>query len=105
MNVIQKNSLIDYQEQLKILNPNAMDDQTPKEGMQEFSSLFDTALNQLEGKVNKTETNIPDSITGTAENLHDIMIDMTEAQLSVQTAVQIRNKLIDSVNELKNMQF
>ncbi|MGO2084043.1 flagellar hook-basal body complex protein FliE [Vagococcus sp.] len=105
MNIIQQNPLIDYQEQLKGLQPNVLNEPKQEQINQKFSNVFDDALGKLEEKVNKTETNIPDSMTGKAENMHDIMIDMTEAQLSVQTAVQIRNKLIDSVNELKNMQF
>ena len=33
------------------------------------------------------------------------MINMTEAQLSLETAVQVRNKVIEAYNDIKNMQF
>ena len=44
-------------------------------------------------------------ISGTESDLGKVMINMTEAQLSLETAVQVRNKVIEAYNDIKNMQF
>ncbi|MGX7014675.1 flagellar hook-basal body complex protein FliE [Vagococcus silagei] len=112
MNIESKLPLMDYQATLKELGNSTSQIGSPKlnpaevyQQEKDFNQFFEQAFNGLESKINKTETNIPDSITGKTENLHDVMIDMTEAQLSLQTAIQIRNKMVEAVNDLKNMQF
>jgi len=44
-------------------------------------------------------------ITGDESDLGNVMIRMTEAQLALQTAVQVRNKCLEAYNDVKNMQF
>nr|WP_252894834.1 flagellar hook-basal body complex protein FliE [Liquorilactobacillus satsumensis] len=46
-----------------------------------------------------------DMVSGKENSLGNVMIKMTEAQLSLQTAVQVRNKCLDAYNDIKNMQF
>ena len=38
--------------------------------------------------------------TGQVDNLHDIMIDSQKAELTLQYAVQVRNKVVDAYNEI-----
>ena len=38
--------------------------------------------------------------TGHVDNLHDIMIDSQKAELTLQYAVQVRNKVVDAYNEI-----
>lgn len=44
-------------------------------------------------------------VSGNSSDLGNVMVKMTEAQLSMETAVQVRNKLLDAYNDIKNMQF
>ncbi len=46
-----------------------------------------------------------DMISGKQDDLGQVMINMTESQLTLQTAVQVRNKALEAYNDLKNMQF
>ncbi|WP_062532601.1 flagellar hook-basal body complex protein FliE [Jeotgalibaca dankookensis] len=70
-----------------------------------FTNIFGNAINQL------TETQIhADQATqalamGEDIQLHDVMIQSTEAQLSLELAVQVRNRCLEAYNEVKNMQF
>ena len=43
-------------------------------------------------------------LTGETTNLHQSMIAMQEANLSFSLMVQVRNKLVDSYQELMKMQ-
>lgn len=94
----------DYQNLLQQMS-GANQEPTGAQQNQGFGDMFDSALNQIDTAVNKTDSNVMSVVTGTQENLHDAMIDLTEAQLTMQTAIQVRNKMIDSLNEVKNMQF
>ncbi|WP_407391858.1 flagellar hook-basal body complex protein FliE, partial [Carnobacterium jeotgali] len=48
---------------------------------------------------------VQDLITGNTDNLHNVMIQTSEAQLSLELALQLRNKGLEAYNEIKNMQF
>lgn len=100
-------SLTNYQMELKGLNQL---DLSPKNSESSddsvtFDTLYKGALDKLEGSVAKTNQNTPALITGELDNLHTMMIDMTEAQLTLQSAIQVRNKCVEAYNEVKNMQF
>ena len=44
-------------------------------------------------------------MVGESENIHDVMIAMEEATIALELTTQVRNKLVDSYQELKNMQI
>lgn len=99
--------LTDYQSQLKSV---AGGDSTTAsldlvEKKDSFETIFTDALDKLDKTMAKTSGNTTDLITGDLDNLHTMMIDMTEAQLTIQSAVQVRNKVVEAYNDVKNMQF
>ncbi|MFW6387485.1 MAG: flagellar hook-basal body complex protein FliE [Thermodesulfobacteriota bacterium] len=42
--------------------------------------------------------------TGKAENLHEVMLSMEEADISMRLMVQMRNKALDAYQEIMRMQ-
>ncbi len=42
--------------------------------------------------------------TGKAENLHEVMLSMEEADISMRLLVQMRNKALDAYQEVMRMQ-
>ncbi|MFO7830745.1 MAG: flagellar hook-basal body complex protein FliE [Desulfuromonadaceae bacterium] len=42
--------------------------------------------------------------TGKAENLHEVMLGMEEADISMRLLVQMRNKALDAYQEIMRMQ-
>ena len=80
-------------------------------GIQEQSDTtsFDNLLGKSMTLLNETQlasdAATQSLIMGDGENLHDIMIKATEAQLALDLAVQVRNKSLEAFNEIKNMQF
>ena len=80
-------------------------------GIQEQSDTtsFDNLLGKSMTLLNEThlasDAATQSLIMGDGENLHDIMIKATEAQLALDLAVQVRNKSLEAFNEIKNMQF
>jgi flagellar hook-basal body complex protein FliE len=70
-----------------------------------FSQLLGNAINGLNNNVSAMENGTAGLISGSNNDLGKVMVQMTEAQLSVQTAVQVRNKVLEAYNDVKNMQF
>lgn len=70
-----------------------------------FSGMLSQAINKIDKEVATSNNNIEKLITGELDNMHTAMIDMNKSQLVLQTAVQVRNKCVESYNDIKNMQF
>lgn len=70
-----------------------------------FSSTLNSAISALDQKQAESNNAIQGLVTGQADDLHTVMVKTTEAQLSLELAVQLRNKSLEAFNELKNMQF
>lgn len=70
-----------------------------------FISSLNTSIASLEEGQLSAEQAVQGLVTGDAENLHQVMIQTSEAQISLELAVQLRNKCIEAMNEMKNMQF
>ena len=70
-----------------------------------FSSILKDSLQSLESKQSESADAVRSLIDGSADDLHTVMIKTTEAQLSLEVAVQLRNRALEAYNEIKNMQF
>lgn len=56
-----------------------------------------SAVNETDAKVKTDEIAVA---TGKSDDLHSLMIDISKADLAVQTLVQLRNKALDAYNEI-----
>lgn len=98
--------LENYQSQLaKITGLSSEQNQVTRTDAQSFGSLLEKAVSSLNGNMNTMDQGTNGMISGTESDLGKVMINMTEAQLSLETAVQVRNKVIEAYNDIKNMQF
>ena len=70
---------------------------------------FQNLLGQFVGEVNARQIAAGDAIAGLMSgknvSLHQAMISMEEASVSFQMMVEVRNKLLDSYQELMRMQM
>ena len=80
----------------------------------DFSSLglgesFGNLLTSQEEKLNMTQLSadqmVSDFAAGKTDDLHNVMIGVEEARLSMELAVQVRNKIIEAYKELTQMQL
>lgn len=70
-----------------------------------FANLMQRELGELNASVGAAETAMRDLAAGKAVELHDVMISLERARISVQTFVQVRNKLVESYQDLMRMQL
>lgn len=74
-------------------------------GLPSFSGMLENAIGSLNDQQVTANQGVQDLITGNTDNLHTVMIQTSEAQLSLELALQLRNKGLEAYNEIKNMQF
>ena len=88
---------------LNALRP--MDNAAPVKSVGEgFADALQTAV----GKVNDTQVAADTAVeklqTGETRNLHEVMISMEKADISMRLLLQVRNKVIDAYQEIMRMQ-
>ncbi len=69
-----------------------------------FSNLIESAVHEVDGKMKTAAADQTKVLTGETNNLHQAMISMQEASLAFSLMVEVRNKLVDSYQELMRMQ-
>jgi flagellar hook-basal body complex protein FliE len=71
----------------------------------DFSEVLKNALNKVNDSQINAENSTQQLITGEATDIHQVMLATEEAKLSLELAVQIRNKLVDAYQEIMRMQL
>jgi flagellar hook-basal body complex protein FliE len=72
-------------------------------GTQSFGQVMTKALDSLQGAQAKADNLAVSAATGDLTNVHDYMIAATEASLATQLTVAVRNKAVESFNQIMNM--
>jgi flagellar hook-basal body complex protein FliE len=74
-------------------------------GGQAGGNLFTDSLQSASGAQGKADGLMTQAATGELADLTSVMSAMTEAQLSTQLTVAVRNKAVESFNEIMRMQI
>ncbi len=69
-----------------------------------FGKMLTRAVNSVDQTMKTSEQGIQDFVAGKTENVHEVMINMQRAQLSFQLMVEMRNKAIETYQEISRMQ-
>lgn len=69
----------------------------------DFSEILKTTVDQVVDSQNKGDLAISQLNSGEAQNLHDVMIAVEQADLSLRMLVQLRNKGLEAYNEILKM--
>ena len=70
---------------------------------QGFGDVITKALNSVEGLQNKSDALSTQAATGQLSDVHDYMIAATEASVATELTVAVRNKAVESFNEIMRM--
>ena len=70
-----------------------------------FKDLMKKALTDLNVSQVGANDAIKSLATGGEENLHDVIISMEKASMTLQYAIQIRNKLLEAYQSVIQMQI
>lgn len=69
-----------------------------------FGDWFAAELGQVNNSLVQAEQGVQQLAVGAAGNLHEVMIHLEEAKLSLQLLAQVRNRLLDAYQEVMRMQ-
>lgn len=69
-----------------------------------FSKMLDGAVQEVNAKMNVAGVEQGKLITGETNNVHQAMIAVQEASVAFSLMVEVRNKLVESYQELMRMQ-
>lgn len=75
------------------------------ESRETFADMLTNAINGVDETMKTSEQSMQDFVAGKTDNVHDVMINMQRAQLSFQMMVEVRNKVIDTYQEISRMQI
>jgi len=68
-----------------------------------FENLISSQIEKLNQGQLISDNLVQDFVAGNTEDLHQVMIASEEARLSLELAVQVRNKVVEAYKELSNM--
>ena len=69
-----------------------------------FASFLEGAIAEVDGKLKAADSEKTKLFTGETNNLHQAMISMQEASVAFSLMVEVRNKLVESYQEIMRMQ-
>ncbi|HHW38876.1 MAG TPA: flagellar hook-basal body complex protein FliE [Bacillales bacterium] len=78
---------------------------TPADVHKKFSSALMNAIDELNKSQIQSDVVTNQFIKGEITDIHDVMIAAQKASVTRQTAIEIRNKVIDAYKEIMRMQI
>jgi len=69
-----------------------------------FSKVLENAVNEVNTKMQAADTEKAKVLTGETGNVHQAMIAVQESSTAFSLMVEVRNKLVESYQELMRMQ-
>jgi len=71
---------------------------------QSFSSVLENAVQEVNSKMTAADTAKGQVLSGETGNVHQAMIAVQESSVAFSLMVEVRNKLVESYQELMRMQ-
>ncbi len=70
-----------------------------------FTEVLKTSISEVDRLQHETDGAIQELVSGKEKNVHEVMVAMEKASLSLELLVQVRNKVIAAYDEIKRMQI
>lgn len=69
-----------------------------------FANFLERAVSEVDGKLKSADAEKSQVLTGETTNLHQAVIAMQEAGVAFSLMIEVRNKLVESYQELMRVQ-
>lgn len=77
----------------------------PSNGGISFKDIINNEIQKVNDQQIKADELTKGFISGQVEDLHSVLIATEEARLSLELAIQVRNKAVEAFREINNMQL
>lgn len=107
---MSSNSIQSLQQQMKVMADLAAGQLQPakpavNEDGQDFATVLQNAVLSVNQAQNTAQANVQDFSTGNSDmSLEEVMVSVQKANLSFQTMIAVRNRLVDAYKEVTNLQ-
>ncbi len=99
------NQMITNPSSFKPLSLKAADTNPVAVAKSDFSKVINSTINQAVDAEAKSDQSIQALQSGKAKNLHEVMISVEKADISLKMLVQFRNKALQAYEEVMRMQI
>jgi len=99
MNRIEKNPFAQLNEQKNDVDLNASETTT-----EDFSKDLAAAIDGVKSSLHNADNQTTNAVIGDGSP-HDVMLALSQAELSFRLVTQVRNKLLDAYREIMRMQL
>lgn len=82
----------------------ALDAAGSSERSNDFGKAIDNALTELQDKEMIADQMARDAATGKLQNIEDYMLAATDAQLTMELTVAVRDRAVEAFNDIMRMQ-
>lgn len=83
--------------------PEASPTQETAKGSGFFEAL-EKSMAEVNADQNQADVAIKDLVAGKTKNIHETMLQIQKAELSLKTMMQVRNKILEAYKEIMRMQ-
>ena len=90
---------------IPLLMPEQQESQNVGSGKSDFGAFLAKAVNEVNQPQVDADNISEKFLTGEVGNLHQVTIAMETAKLSMQLAMQVRNKIVEAYQELSRLQI
>jgi flagellar hook-basal body complex protein FliE len=77
----------------------------PAKSNSPFSQVISKVVSEANEQQLHSENVVRDFVSGKTENVHDLVLSVAKADLSFRLVLEIRNRLIESYQEIMRMQM
>ncbi len=89
---------------MPVMPPVMMDKAGPTQATETpFVSMIDDVMKQAEASQVKADTAVQQLMSGQTNDIHQVMLAMEQARLSMMMMVEVRNKVVEAYQELSRM--
>ena len=96
---------IDSPNSITLLPPNTVDTSAVSKSKAGFGDMLSSMMGQVNEKQITGDQAIEKLQSGEAKHLHEVMIAVEEADISLRMLVQMRNKALTAYEEIMRMQI
>jgi|WetSurMetagenome_2_1015567.scaffolds.fasta_scaffold384046_1 flagellar hook-basal body complex protein FliE len=87
---------------ISMLTPKLPENTVQKNGS--FGDAFNNLLKDMNSTIKNANTATENMVAGKVNDVHEVMIAMEKASVSLNLAVEIRNRVLESYREIMRMQ-
>jgi flagellar hook-basal body complex protein FliE len=71
----------------------------------DFGKVLQNSISQIQEMNTNAEASLEKLVAGEVQDIHQVMIAVEKANITFQTMMQLRNKLLEAYKEIMNMRF